>query len=88
MSAVLQLNYNKKKMKKNTIIDIVVIRIGRDKKMKCSKPCHHCLKFLVNLPYYTIRNIYYSDGEGDIIKKRLVDLWREDKHHISKNFKK
>lgn len=86
VSAVLQLLKNKKP-KKKLIIDILVIRTNRKGELCCSKPCHHCLKFLMNIPNCIVKYIYYSETDGSIVKNKLTNLWYHDKHHISRGHK-
>ena len=54
---------------KNTKInklDILIIRIDKNKKLQMSKPCQHCL---LKLKLKNIRNVYYSDGSSIICEK-------------------
>lgn len=69
---------NKKRLKK---IDILVIRLSPKNKLQSSKPCSHCIKIMMFLPNkkgYSVRDIYYSDTNGNIIKTTLKKLYNED----------
>lgn len=46
--------------------DILVIRINRTGNIALAKPCEFCQDFI---DYVGIRSVYYSDNDGNIIKK-------------------
>jgi cytidine deaminase len=59
-----------------------------------SKPCAHCLAIMCTLPQkkgYKINNIFYTDQNGTIEKKKLGELLNDDLHisrmYTDKNFK-
>lgn len=57
-----------------------------DGRLKNSKPCQHCVKKMMNNKYLNIKNVYYSDENGDIQCSRLRDLVMDiDKCVISRN---
>lgn len=65
-------------------IDLLVIRMSKHNKLLNSKPCANCIENMKNLPKkkgYNLKNIYYSDENGDIIKTRLRILETEDLHY-------
>ena len=45
--------------------DIIIVRLKRDKSLSMALPCLSCLR---SLRYVGIRNIYYSDWNGNIQK--------------------
>jgi len=65
-------------------INILVIRLSTKNKLQSSKPCINCINMMKVLPVklgYKIQNVFYSDGEGNIIKTTLNNLDEEDKHY-------
>lgn len=78
-----------KQKKKLELIDMLVIRISKTNKLQNSKPCAHCIKMMSVSPVnkgYKIRNIYYSDADGNIIRTTLRTLELEE-HHVSRFYK-
>lgn len=84
--------YNKSKNKKHLKnIDLLVIRMTLRGKLCLSKPCLNCILNMINLPKkkgYIIKNIYYSDSNGNIIMTTLNKLYEDDNYHITKYYKK
>lgn len=73
---------NKRKRLQN--INMLVIRISKTNKLQNSKPCAICIQIMKNLPEkkgYRIRNIYYSNDNGEIIKSNLKTLENDDLHY-------
>ncbi len=71
-------------------INILVIRLSKNNKIQNSKPCANCIKNMKLLPEkkgYKIRNIYYSDDNGEIVKSSLKNLENEELHY-SRYFRK
>ncbi len=71
-------------------VNILVVRLSKNNKLQNSKPCANCLNKLKILPEkkgYKIRNIYYSNDNGEIIKSNLKTLENEDLHY-SRYYKK
>jgi hypothetical protein len=65
-------------------INILIIRMSRMNKIQNSKPCVNCIQKLKYLPLkkgYKIKNVYYSDDNGDIIKTNLTKLENEELHY-------
>lgn len=61
--------YNTKNKKCNSDnLSMLVIRINKDKELKNSKCCAICLTII---KAYNIKNIYYSDSFGRIIKEKV-----------------
>jgi cytidine deaminase len=76
-----------KRLKK---IDILVIRTSSTGKLGISKPCYSCLINMVNLPEkrgYIIKNILYSDENGDIIHTTLQNLLTKSDYHITRYYR-
>lgn len=64
-------------------INILVVRITKNNTLHNSKPCANCLEIMKILPEkkgYRIRNIYYSDDNGNIVKSNLKKLENEELH--------
>ena len=58
-------------------INLLVIRLSKTNKIQSSKPCSNCIKIIDCIPEkkgYKIKNIYYSDNEGNIVKTTLNNL--------------
>ena len=55
----------------NRKLEILVIRHDKLGNLKNSKPCNHCL---ATLRLFGIRNVYYSNDDGNIEKYRLDDI--------------
>jgi cytidine deaminase len=73
-----------KRKKRLESINILVIRVSPKNKLQPSKPCSNCLRIMNILPEkkgYKIQNVYYSNEEGNIIKKSLKTLENEEKHY-------
>lgn len=65
------------KTKKLTTVNILVVRFSKNNKLHNSKPCTKCIQTMINLPKtkgYRIKNVYYSDDNGNIIKTNLRTL--------------
>ena len=65
-------------------IHILVIRISGKNKIQSSKPCAKCIKTMSVLPQtmgYKLKNIYYSNTDGEIIKTNLHKLTTSDQHY-------
>ena len=58
----------KMEFKTNKKIDIIVIRINNKNELLNSKCCSVCLKIM---QAYNIRNIYYSNDKGVIVKEKI-----------------
>ena len=69
--------------KKLLPINIFVLKTSMTGIIGNSKPCAHCLAILSTLPLkkgYRISNIYYTNFDGNIEKKKLNDLFNDDLH--------
>ena len=77
---------NKKKKKK---IDIFIIRTSNTGKIGMSKPCINCIIEMSSLHKkrgYQIKNVAYTDINGEIINSTLIKLLSGD-FHISRYYK-
>ena len=63
-------------------LDIIVIRINKNGVVNNSRPCNNCIEQLTK---NGIRNIYYSDKSGNIVKEYVKDM---KKLHICSNLRK
>lgn len=72
----------KKDTKKRPKIDLLVIRIADNGTLKNSKPCLHCMMALksYNNKEVNIRNIYYSNDDGEIEHIKFNKLF-DNRHH-------
>jgi cytidine deaminase len=71
-------------------IHLLVVRFSKNNKLQNSKPCTNCIQVIKQLPEkkgYKIKNIYYSNDNGDIIKSNITKL-ENDEQHFSKYYKK
>lgn len=73
-----------KRNKRLESINILVIRFSKNNKLQNSKPCANCIKIMKTLPQkkgYIIKNIYYSNNNGEIVKSNLNNLEKEELHY-------
>lgn len=64
-------------------INLLVIRFSKNNKLQNSKPCANCIQTMKILPEkkgYKIRNIYYSNDNGEIVKSNFKILENEELH--------
>jgi deoxycytidylate deaminase len=74
--AIRKLPFSRKPVK----IDLIVLRLTITKKVCMSKPCNKCVKYMLNdsLKHgYIIKDIWYSNDNGDIVKTNLSKLVNE-----------
>lgn len=72
------------------LVDLVVIRVGKNGSLKNSAPCCKCLEHLTRMnkkTAYTLRYVYYSDATGNITKAKFSDLLLSDEKHMSLRFR-
>lgn len=65
-------------------ISLLVLRLSKTNKLQSSKPCYKCVYMLNKIPQkmgYALKAIYYSDGNGNIVRTSLRVLEKEEKHH-------
>lgn len=78
----------KTKIKKN--ISLIIIRLDKKGKLCNSHPCEKCINYMVQIAKqrkYKIKNIYYSNNDGNIEHTTLAKLDNLENKHISKRFK-
>ena len=79
---------NNKKNLKN--INILVIKTSKTGKLGMSKPCFKCIIDMRSLPQtkgYIIKNILYSNCDGEIVTTKLIDLLEDANPHVSRFYK-
>jgi hypothetical protein len=79
-----------KKLKRLVKIDILVIRTSSTGVLGMSKPCSKCISDMSIYPQrkgYSIRNIYYSGEDGEIICTNLAALLSSDDKHVSRYYR-
>jgi hypothetical protein len=77
----------KKNLKK---IDILVIRTSAKARLGMSKPCIKCLIDMSILPQkkgYVIKNIFYSDKDGNIVNTTLKHLINCNDYYVSRFYR-
>ncbi len=65
-------------------INLLVIRFSKNNKLQQSKPCANCIKTMKILPEkkgYKIKNIFYSNENGEIVKTNIKNLENDDLHY-------
>ena len=83
---LITLDANKKRLVK---IDILVIRTSNTGKIGMSKACIKCIINLSQIPQkkgYILKNIFYSDTNGLIIKTNLKTLIETKNFHITRYY--
>jgi deoxycytidylate deaminase len=48
--------------------ELIVVRVSKSGKLRCSKPCNKCVEFL---RAHGIEKVYYIDWDGEIQAMRL-----------------
>ena len=72
------------KNKRMQNVNLLVIRITKSKILQNSKPCANCINVMKKLPQkkgYNIKNVYYSDDNGKIIKSSINKLENDELHY-------
>lgn len=67
--------YWESKRQKSVKMDLLVISMNKSGNLRISKPCEKCVKFLYNDPIIHIKNVYYSDRDGSIVREKFSDLY-------------
>lgn len=68
-------------------INLIVIRMDLKGNLKNSKPCFKCIEHLSKIRCYKLKNVYYSDEQGNIVMIKFKDLFYSDNKHVSKRFR-
>lgn len=70
-----------KKEKKNYSItkkirkfNLIVIKVSKTGNISTARPCYHCIKQLNSAAFVRIKNIYYSNHDGNIVKETFDQL--------------
>ena len=70
-----------KKEKKNYSItkkirkfNLIVIKVSKTGNISTARPCYHCIKQLNSASFVRIKNIYYSNHDGNIVKETFDQL--------------
>ena len=70
-----------KKEKKNYCLtrkirkfDLIVVKVSKTGNISTARPCYHCIKQLESASFVRIKNIFYSNKEGNIIKETFEQL--------------
>ena len=70
-----------KKEKKNYCLtkkirrfNLIVVKVSKTGNISTARPCYHCIKQLNSASFVRIKNIYYSNKEGNIIKETFEQL--------------
>lgn len=83
VDAILKLKYRKDKLKHPIKISVLVIRVSTTGVLGMSRPCMHCTHALYSLPKksgYIVKDVYYSDEDGNILKTTMTDLLMGPQH--------
>ena len=89
MKAIYNLQSHSPNKKHLIKLDILVIRTSNIGKIGMSKPCFKCILDLSTIPQkkgYIIKNIYYSNNDGDLVKTTLKSLINNKDFHISRYY--
>lgn len=70
---------------KEITVDVMILRVSPNG-LKESHPCKNCAKELANIKGYRVRNVYYSNSDGEIVKDKLEKILsravKSRGHHI------
>jgi cytidine deaminase len=80
----------RRKTKKTICVDIIVLRVSPTMKLGNSRPCFKCVQDMNSVPTkkgYKIKNVYYSNQNGDIVCRKLTSLLNDEYQHVSKFYK-
>lgn len=86
-NAIQKLPFNTKNKRYLKKINIFIIRTSNTGNIGMSKPCINCIHDICNLPQkkgYIIKNIYYSDSNGNIIHTNINKIITEGNFHTTK----
>lgn len=83
-------NLDNKNKKKLSVINLIVVRMSKTKKIQTSKPCANCIRHMREISTkrgYKIKHVYYSENDG-IVKTNLANLEKEEYKHVSKFYRR
>ena len=75
--------------RRNSRIDLLVIRTSRTGQLGISRPCDHCIRVLtMALPSkgYSLRHVYYSTEDGTL-RRTKMDILASEPPHLSQFYK-
>lgn len=73
---------------KNKIVNMSVVRFNKSGKLTNSKPCYECIKYINEQNKVKIKNIYYSNEKGEIVRTTPSKLMNNTNHHSKGYFYK
>jgi hypothetical protein len=65
----------------------MVAKISKTGLLSNACPCYHCLKQLSDAKFVKIKNVYYSDSNGEIICQKFEDLLNSPNQFISSGYR-
>lgn len=54
--------------------NLIVFKVSKCGNISTARPCYHCIKQLESANFVRIKNIFYSNKEGNIIKETFEQL--------------
>lgn len=60
--------------KKIRKLNLIVIKVSKTGNISTARPCYHCIKQLNSASFVRIKNIYYSNHDGNIVKETFDQL--------------
>jgi cytidine deaminase len=79
-----------RKGRKRIDLDLIVVRVNKCGSLSNSKPCAKCLKYLERLNQtscYRVRDVYYSDSNGQVICVKFNELVKDVQKHVTRRFR-
>lgn len=73
--------------KRTKKVDMMVIRVNHSGDLASSKPCINCIVLMSSrLPDkgYTLRDVYFSNAQGNLELCRFRSLLQSNDHHVSR----
>lgn len=88
IDCVKQIKYNYIKTKKIKTYNLLLLRITHSNKLCTVRPCYHCVKQLSNTKFIKIKNIYYTDDDGNFIVDKFQNIINNNnKKNMSMGYK-
>lgn len=88
MDCISNMIYKMSKYRIRTITtDILVLNVSRQGKLKNSQPCFNCAKILYKQKRIKIRNLYFSNDDGEIECHNFDKWFNTTNHTISSGWK-
>jgi len=73
----------RKNAKKHKSWNLISLKVSKTGKLGMAKPCLHCI-VKMSEEKYNIKNVFYSNSDGEIVKTSLTALMKEDEKHVSR----